>query len=308
MTIQDIISIYSKKLTKSASPLLDTELLLCQVLNKSKEYLLTYPDKVITNDQLRKFQLLFKRRLKCEPIAYLLGHKEFYGLDFKVNKNVLIPRPETELLVDEVLEFAKLSTFNFQLSTIIDIGTGSGCIAIALAKNLERFCHPELAEGRSTDKNASISFYATDYSAPALKTAKQNAKLNKVKINFINGNLLYPIVKIRNLKLEIRNLVITANLPYLTKSEMKEPSIAFEPKSALYGGPDGLKYYKEFFKQIKQFNLKPQAIFLEIGFKQADAIKKLASATLPNYYFEVKKDLCGKDRLFIATNSKNLKS
>lgn len=314
MTIKEIIKIYSQKLKKlSGSPILDIEILLCAVLKKPKEYLFTNPNKTISHTPYAQFQLLFKKRQKGWPIAYLTGHKEFYGLDFIVNKNVLIPRPETELLVDEVLKYIRLSKINNQQSTIIDIGTGSGCIAIALAKNLERFCHPELAEGRSSDKNASVIIYATDYSTTAIKTAKLNAQYNKVKINFLKGNLLnlplpegekqrgWEISKIHNSQFAIRNSIITTNLPYLTKSEMKEPSIKFEPKSALYGGPDGLKYFKQFFKQIKKFNLQPQAIFFEIGYKQADQIKKLASSALPNYIFKVKKDLCGKDRLLILT-------
>jgi len=286
MTIKQILKDYSQKLKgQSSSPVLDIELLLTKILNRPKEYLYEYPEKKINPAQITKFKQLFERRAKGEPIAYILGHKEFYNLDFKVNKNILIPRPETELLVEETIKF--ISNLNAQIS-ILDIGVGSGAIIIALAKNLK--------QGR---------FYGTDISSKALALAKQNAKNNKVKIKFLKGNLLKPLqAEIQNLK---SSLIITANLPYLDKKEENLlPSsdtrgLKFEPKMAWDGGPDGLKYFRKFFKQIEHFKLKPRAIFLEIGHKQAAAITKLISPTLAHYSILIKKDLCGFDRLLIIT-------
>jgi len=274
MTIKQIIITYSKKL-KSSSPILDIELLLTKTLNKSKEYLFTYPEKKLSPSQFIKFKLLYNRRSKGEPIAYILGNQEFFNLNFKVNKNVLIPRPESEILVEEVVKFTKNKKH-----TIADIGVGSGAIIIALAKNLKG------------------QFYATDISSKAITVAKKNAKANKVKIKFYKGNLLDPI---KNKKIDI----ITANLPYLDKAEKSllphrdTRGLKFEPKIALDGGDDGLKYYRDFFDQIKKFNLKPRAIFLEIGHTQASQIKKLAWQVLPQYKFKAKKDLCGFDRVII---------
>jgi release factor glutamine methyltransferase len=298
MKIKDIISHFSPKIKKtSSSPILDIELLLTKVLNKPKEYLYEYPEKKLTARQFAKFKKLFNRRLKNEPIAYLLGHKEFYNLNLKVNKNVLIPRPETELLVESVINFCKTKTpklYNAK-TLIIEIGTGSGAIIIALAKNLK------------------TQFFATEISASALKVAKQNAKTHKVKIKFLKGNLLEPIAKSHNSNLLpshlvlrqagiIHNSIIVANLPYLTAQELKNPTIRKEPKLALNGGPDGLKYFRQLFAQIQKYNLKPKAIFLEIGFNQATKIKKLTRQILPKFKFQVKKDLCGHDRIIIITN------
>lgn len=277
MKIKKIIAIYSSKL-KSSSPILDIELLLQKTTNKNKEYLYTYPDKQLTTKQLVKFKQLFKRRQKGEPIAYILGYQEFFNLKFKVNKNVLIPRPETEIIIEEVIKYSKNKKLNFA-----DIGVGSGAIIIALAKNT---------------KNG--KFYGTDISSKALNIAKQNAKKHKVKITFFKGNLLKPL---KDIKIDI----ITANLPYLDKAEKNLlPSsdtrgLQFEPRIAWDGGDDGLKYYKEFFSQIKKINLKPKAIFLEIGHSQAKKIKKLAKKALSQYKFKVKKDLCGFDRIVIIS-------
>ncbi len=278
MTIQQILKTYSPKL-KSSSSILDIELLLCKILNKQKEYLYTYPEKKITSSQLTNFKKLFKRRANGEPIAYILGYQEFFGLNFKVNKNVLIPRPETEILVEQVIKFTK-SHLPF---AICDIGVGSGAIIISLTKTL----NPRL----------NIRCIGTDISSKALSIAQQNAKANKVKITFLKGNLLYPLSP--KLKAQSSKLIITANLPYLDKNEIKNQTIKNEPQLALDGGDDGLKYYRDFFEQIKKYNLKPQAIFLEIGHSQAKQIKKLAWQVLPKYKCKIKKDLCGFDRVVI---------
>jgi len=292
MTINQIISYYSAKLKKtSSSPILDIELLLTKTFNKPKEFLFAYPEKNLTALQFSKFKKLFNRRSKGEPIAYILGHKEFFKLDFKVNKNVLIPRPETEILVEEIIKYHKSAIRNQQSTIeIIEIGVGSGAIIIALAKNIKK-----------------TGFIATDISAKALNIAKQNAKIHKTKIKFLKGNLLQPLIKIHNSYLIIQNSIIVANLPYLDKKEENLlPStntlgLKFEPKIAYEGGPDGLKYFRLLFAQIQKYNLKPKGIFLEIGHKQAGKIKKLAGQILPKYKFKVTKDLCGFDRLIIIT-------
>ena len=136
-----------KNLTKSTqklqqnnipTPRIDAEILLSHILKKPREYIFTHPEKQLTKSVVMRYALRVTRRIKGEPIAYITGHKEFYGLDFYVNKNVLVPRPETELMIDEAL---KLATRNSQLATIIDVGTGSGCIIISLAKNLKSKFH-----------------------------------------------------------------------------------------------------------------------------------------------------------------------
>ena len=272
--------------------------MLTEILHKPKEYLYTYPDKKLTAKQLANFKKLFNRRNNGEPIAYILGYQEFFNLNFKVNPSVLIPRPETEILVEEVIKYYKSKIQNLKSEICIaDIGVGSGAIIIALAKNIKK-----------------AEFWGAEISKKALQIAKQNAKTHgvfchtehsrsinkKPCVKFLKGHLLEPI---KNKKINI----ITANLPYLDKKEKNLlPSsdtrgLKFEPKIAWDGGADGLKLFRTFFNQIQKFKLQPQAVFLEIGHKQAAAIKKLARQALPNYKFKVVKDLCGFDRLIIIS-------
>ena len=258
---------------------LDFDLLLASALGKTREFVFTYPETRLTATQTKTFIKNLRRRQKGEPLAYLVGHKEFFGLDFLVNKNVLIPRPETELMVEEVLK-------NKKIKTVADIGTGSGCIAISLAKN-----------------NPGLKVYATDVSAGALKVARQNAKKHNVKIIFKKGSLLKPL---KNVRLD----AIAANLPYLpagrqvagrawkNNSSAESTGLKFEPASALFAGKKGLQLYKELFKQIRPGDKK--IIFLEIDPRQTSLIKSLIKKYFPKAGIEIKKDLCGRDRLVIV--------
>jgi len=243
---------------------LDAELILAFVIKKTRAELLAHDELKLTKTQLTSFKDLINQRLKYIPLAYILGYKEFYGLKFKITKDTLVPRPESELMVEEAI---KLVTKD---STIIDIGTGSGCLICSVITNTE-------AKG-----------YGLDISNKALAVAKHNAKTLKVnkKIKFIKSSLL------SNLKIEkIKNLIILANLPYLNKKEMKETSISKEPKSALYGGIDGLMYYKKLAKQLKSYS--NYTLLCEINPKQKSGIKKIFPKA------EFKKDLGGKIRLAI---------
>lgn len=228
------VKLKKKKITSAS---LDAEVLLSHVINKPREYLFTHPEANLSTFQLKNFRTLISRRTKHEPVAYLTGHKEFFGLDFIVNKSVLIPRSETESLVEAVIK----EVGNKKL-TIADIGTGSGCIAIALKKNLPL-----------------TKIIATDKSAAALKVAKRNAQKHQVTIQFKQGNLLEPI---KSQKID----VIVANLPYL-KDNLKYPdqkTLQYEPKAALQGGQDGLKIYRQFFKQLQKLKNKPKLVYLEM--------------------------------------------
>src|SRR3989344_5687482 len=172
------------KKVDATSAILEAEVLLSAVLNQSKEFILTNPQLKITKAQEKKYKSLIKRREKFEPVAYLTREKEFYGLNFQVNKNVLIPRPETELLVEEIInEIKKSEIWNLKSLpvqtgkiVIVDVGTGSGAIAIALKKHLPP-----------------TKIIATDNSLAALKVARNNAKLNKVKIQFIYSDLISKV-------------------------------------------------------------------------------------------------------------------
>lgn len=216
---------------------------------------------------------MIQQRLKNEPVAYLINNKEFYGLNFYVDKNVLIPRPETEVLVDEIFKHIRIANHESRI-TICDIGTGSGCIAITLKKYLPK-----------------AKVYASDISKKALAVAKKNARKLKVKILNKQGDLLKPLKK-------IKINIIAANLPYLTPRQMKEESIQAEPKLALSGGKDGLDLYKELLNQVKEYAQKP-LIFLEIDPRQAMKIRRLIKKKLPQAVIEIKKDLSGRNRIAI---------
>lgn len=304
MTITQTLKLAITKLIASNItdiPHLEAEILLSKILNKPREFLLAHGEKKLSLSQISNFKSLISRRLKGEPAAYIIGHKEFYGLKFKVDKNILIPRPETELMIEEAL---KLVTHNSRPTTLIDIGTGSGCVIITLAKKI-----------------SGCESLATDISTKALTIAKQNARLHGVakNIKFLKGDLLKPILK--NWKLEIacpalsrRNwkFVILANLPYLTPSQIKNsPSIKYEPKLALSAGPDGLKYYRQLFRQINELRaasceLRDIIVLCEIDPGQTEKIKQLIKRELPGATFQIKKDLSGLNRLVIISINQNL--
>lgn len=295
MTIKQSLIWANKKLRPLAcashndTPALDAEILLAFVLGKPKEFLYAHSEKKITANQLNQFKKIIARRAKHEPVAYITGHKEFFGLDFFVNKNVLIPRPETELLVEETLKKIQNTKYKIQNTLIIDVGTGSGCIAVSLAYQLP---HAKIC--------------ATEISSGAIKVARKNIKHHKVTVTLLCGNLLKPIIKkIENCKLKIKNLIVTANLPYLTTKQWyyTQPEIKkYEPRLALDGGPDGLKYHKQLLKQIKKivtgYKLQVTSL-IEIDPSQAKPISKLIKNIFPTAKLQIKKDLAGRDRIIL---------
>jgi len=290
--LQAVEQLNKKGLKNSA---LEAEILLSDFLGKSRAFILAHTETKLTEKQATLFKELIKKRAKGLPSAYLSGHKEFYGLDFLVNKNVLIPRPETELMVEEAFNLIKKSSQNNL--TIIDIGTGSGCIIIALAKLLEA---ERLSESRK------LKLIAVDISQLALVTAKKNARLNGLakKIKFVSGNLLDKATSEKIFKdtlVEGSGLIILANLPYLTPSQIKSsPTIKYEPKLALDGGSDGLKLYARFFKQVRSISQnRSVSLLCEIDHSQVQKIKKLAQSELPASDIVIKKDLAGLNRLVI---------
>jgi release factor glutamine methyltransferase len=237
---------------------LEAELLLVHTLGIKKSELILYQSKIIEAKNLKRYQENIKRRLKHEPTAYIIGNQPFLGLNISVNRSVLIPRPETELLVEQALKVA-----SSQLPVAIaDIGTGSGCIAITLAKRLP------LAE-----------VYGIDSSNDALKVAKINAETHKVadRCHFIKGNLLGPLKGPVDL--------IVSNPPYIPSDEIKklQPEVReWEPKQALDGGKDGLDYIRKLLKESPKY-LKPNGrLVMEFGFGQAAEIEKLATDKYEN--------------------------
>ncbi|MFA4827527.1 MAG: HemK/PrmC family methyltransferase [Candidatus Shapirobacteria bacterium] len=308
MTIKQALTgiIQLKNKPKIKFPHFEAEILLSHIIKKPREYLFAHPEAELTASQITNYKLQITRRSKGMPIAYLTGEKEFYGLKFLVNKNVLVPRPETELMAEEAVKLAK--TIQAPI-TFIDVGTGSGCIVITLAKLLANF-------GFSI---FDFRFYGLDISSIALKTAQKNAKLHSVskQIHFLKSNLLdsLPKSKIQN----PQSKIFLANLPYLTPAQIKNsPTIKYEPKIALSAGSDGLKYYRKLFFQIHPLRLRSEAgklpacppmrrvanfiILCEIDPSQKTSIKRLARRLLPPHEFTLKRDLRGHNRLAIITN------
>lgn len=304
MTIDQALKLALTKLSakKIENPPLEAEILLSDILKKPLEFLLTHGEKPLSQSPITKYQQALKKRLKGEPIAYLTGRKEFYGLSFMVNKNVLIPRPETELLVEESIKLVAQSS---QPATIIDIGTGSGCIIITLAKKLNH----EL-------RIMNNGLMAVDISAKALAVAKKNAELHGVdeKIKFIKGDLLTPFIN-NSLFTLSGSLIILANLPYGWKAWKNNCSLdtiglKFEPEIALFTGKNGLKLYDKLLKQLSQLvdsrkfvpptgNQSSISALLEFDPRQTKLIKKLLKKYFPQAKLQIKKDLAGLNRLAI---------
>jgi len=295
--IEKLKKTYLKKLNAD-----DLDLIIALVIKKGRSFVISHPEYTLSEYQSSKINLLIKRRVNNEPYAYLNGKKEFYGLNFFVNKNTLIPRPETELMVDNAINILN-NKETYKNTALIDMGTGSGCIIIALA---DYIYHKSPIKYFTKIKK----MYAIDISLPALAIAKKNATLHKLntKIKFLKGNLLEPIIDhvryLNPLKNSNLHLIITANLPYLTYSQFKKaPSIQSEPKIALLAGQDGLKYYKKLFKQIKFLrrinkNLR-LSLLCEIDSGQLKKIKTIIKKKIPQINLQIKKDLRGLDRLII---------
>ena len=236
-TIEELI-IYGKKHIHKDQ----TILLLSSLLEVNYFDIYQMLDKEVDREFVDKFKLMIKSIKEDMPIQYLLGYTSFYGYNFKVNKDVLIPRFETEELVDKTKEYIT-KYFKDDLS-ICDIGTGSGAIAITLKKLFP---------------NSSVT--AVDISKKALKVAKDNAKELETDINFVEGNMLD--------NLESKYDLLISNPPYLAKDdEIEEQVIKNEPHLALFGGDDGLKFYKEILSKAKRFLNDKSILAFEIGYNQ----------------------------------------
>ncbi len=263
----------------------EAEILLSYLVEKPREFVIAHPELHIGSWVYVKFLRRVKKRKAGVPLAYLTNHKEFYGLDFLVNRRVLVPRPETELIVDLALK--EIQKTQNSTATVIDIGTGSGCIPIALGENVCR---------------NTINFLATDISGPALRVAKKNTTRHAVPIDFLHGSLLEPVIKKypQLLKEKNNHLIITANLPYLTKAQRDaEPTIQYEPESAFVAADDGLQLYKELLQQIKKFCSpeKHTTAFFEIDPSQSAALSSYTRTLSPSAVVQVHKDLAKRDRV-----------
>lgn len=256
----------------------DRQFILANILNISREELIANSNKTVTMWHQFKYWWAIKKRKNNTPLAYILGKQPFYGLEFFVNKHTLIPRPETEQLVNMALEIIREKN----IQTVIDVGTGSGAIAITIAKHAPQ-----------------VKVIATDISKTALKIAKKNTLTNNVDVEFLSGNLLDPVIKTYNLHPKTNNLII-ANLPYLpTKTyEATEKQVKKEPKLALEAGEDGLNLYRELIDQIKQANINCDLIF-ECDPENANELAILIEQNFTQGNIRAKKDFQGLDRFIV---------
>lgn len=272
-------------LEQTTIPRLDTELLLAHILKKDRSYIKAHSEQNLTFWQLLRFFYLIKKRKHQVPLAYLTGSKEFYGFSFRVNKHTLVPRPETEQMVELAVSYIKDK--KSKNVVLIDVGTGSGCIPISIIK---------------TSAHTSTEAYASDISKEALRVAKKNAQTHGVDITYKQGSLLEPWMQ--ELKTTSSQIVITANLPYITEEQWsQEASIKHEPKSALVADEQGLALYRELLEQVQSLNLKvPVFLLLEIDPDQTELIGPLVSETLPSSAIELHHDLCGLTRIVTIRN------
>lgn len=269
---RDVLAPHSK-----ADARLEAELLMMDALRVGKTELYLQLEQPLSTTDTESFWWLVQRRLGHEPTAYILGNWQFYGIDFYIDRHALIPRPESELLVEEAL---KLAEDHFPLGTtcsIADVGTGSGAIAIALALHL-----PE------------AKIYATDISATALEVARINCQKHGMtrRVQLLIGNMLEPLPEPVD--------IIVANLPYVRDSELSHlsPEIQmFEPEIALAGGADGLDKIRQLLPQAKQRLLPKGIMLLEIGQRQGHAATALVRSHFPHAQIDLIPDLGGVDRV-----------
>jgi len=263
---------------------LDVDLLLTAAIKKTKEFLYSSPTYSLSWIETAQFYFYISQYRRGYSVAAILRHKEFYGLDFFVNKHVLVPRPDTELMVEKAIQLARHEIEAKQTNIIyIDVGTGSGCIPISVSRNL-----PTLSR-----------IFAIDISHKALKVAKKNAKKYHAPIHFFHGNLLEPLLKTPSLLGTPCFILITANLPYLSETQFQSaPSIWREPKIALVADHNGLAAYHTLLTHIRLLPPYCQLFLLiEIDPSQSETIVTLIKQQLPYAQIEIKKDLSGLDRL-----------
>jgi release factor glutamine methyltransferase len=275
MTIDEALRAAARELAPhSSTPRLDAELLLGHVLRMSRAALLARPTADLDSSQVSEFDLLLERRSLGEPVAYLTGHREFYGLDFTITRDVLVPRPETESVVEVCLEALPES----DISHLADIGTGSGVIAVSVAVHRP---------------NARV--FATDISPQAIEVARQNCLRHRVaeRVSLFLGNLLEPVPQKVN--------VIAANLPYVSAGEAEPDVATWEPHVAVFGGGgDGTELIRAFLAQAPDYILPGGTIVMETAYSQGRVVSELARKAFSEAGVNVHKDLAGYDRVVVV--------
>ena len=276
-------------------PRIDAEVLLAHVLKIERLQIYLNLDCQLTKKELSAYEKLVERRVGREPVAFIVGHKEFMGLKFFLNKDVLIPRPETEILVEKVIEkvrnIGKPRSYGYRKDNslvIVDLCTGSGNIAISLAKNI-----------------VSCKIYATDISKGAIKIARKNAKFHNVeeKVEFLLGDLFSPLEKL-NSSLAVDFVV--SNPPYVKSRDLVllQPEIKKEPLCALVGGNEGLNFYRRIVPEALKYLVDHGYLIMEIGDRQGKAVMNLIRKAKRFSPPQLVKDYAGLDRVVVAQKLK----
>lgn len=258
------------------SPKLDAELLLCNTLQVNRTYLFTWPEKPLSPEQSIAFETDLQKRVSGHPVAHILGHREFWGLDLIVTKDTLIPRPDTETLIEAVLSLKSVSNPNKECS-IVDLGTGSGAIALALKSELPH-----------------CTIRALDQSLAALDIAKQNAHTNRLDIQFLHSNW-FSALKQQQFD------CIVSNPPYIEDDDphLQQGDVRFEPLSALISGRDGLDDIRLIIDQAWSHLHKQGWLVIEHGYNQAQSIHQLfEKAGYQN--IQLHNDLAGNPRISLG--------
>ncbi|MFV0550321.1 MAG: peptide chain release factor N(5)-glutamine methyltransferase [Anaerorhabdus sp.] len=277
-TFKQLIHQYTEACNKIDLPEQTALTYIVELTQKNRVDLYMNYDENVPVDVLKEYEEGMQRILKHEPMQHVLGYSWFYGYQFIVNPNVLIPRPETEELVSHIL--ANIDE-HFPTGDVLcaDIGTGSGAIAIAVAKEEARVC-----------------MLATDISEEAVEVAKKNALNNGASVEFMVGDMLEPIIS-KEIKLD----VLISNPPYIPQQEVLEESVIdFEPHVALFGGEDGLKFYRTILENCHKVLKDKAFIAFEMGWDQAKALTSEVKKYIPNAQSEVIKDMNGKDRMLLV--------
>jgi release factor glutamine methyltransferase len=269
----------ARLLLASEEPALEAQVLLARVLNKPRAWVIAHPEADLSDDQDSALCKLLERRLSGEPLPYLLGHWEFFGLSFKVTPAVLIPRPETELLVEKALDWLKLHPSR---RLAVDAGTGSGCIAISLAHAI-----------------ADLNVIAVDISRPALSIAKENITVHQLqeRVFLLQTSLLsgLPWGKID---------LVCANLPYIPTATLAGLAVSrYEPHQALDGGPDGTTYINALLEEARRGLAPGGLMLLEIEAGQGESVPQSARRCFPDADIQLFHDLSGNPRLVQVENN-----
>ncbi|MDD6004400.1 MAG: peptide chain release factor N(5)-glutamine methyltransferase [Firmicutes bacterium] len=275
-TYNNLLHMYKKEMALKDIPSETMKVFLFELCNERNIDLYLNLDNEASEEFIEVFNEGAKRILNHEPMNYVLGYCWFYGYKLKVNKDVLIPRYETEELVGNILARVDEYYGDYQKIKIADIGTGSGAIAISLVK-----------------EESKLDMVATDISDVALEVAKENARINDADIRFMCGDMLKPLID-NNIHLDI----LISNPPYIPSEEDLEVSVKdFEPHVALFGGEDGLKYYRTIFENADKVLNENAMMGFEIGYNQKESLIALAREYFKDADIEVLKDINGKNRM-----------